>query len=263
MEIDQPLQNWEGRNKIMSDDESVSNGTVKSAIEAQAAPEFYEDAQKYWDNIPATNDGMLGGFSHISKLDIGGSDTFLKLIFKMKNPPGHSRAVDCGAGIGRITKHLLHRYFGKVDLVEQCQNFVDQGKEDLKGHKKVGEFYCQGLQDFNPPPGSYDVVWSQWVLGHLTDSHLEDFFKRMAASLKPNGVIVVKENVSSEEVELDEEDSSVTRPEKLLLHIIDQAGLRVLKNSKQNKMPNGLYEVRMICLRPKSSLASNIGSSPE
>ncbi|CAL4094692.1 unnamed protein product [Meganyctiphanes norvegica] len=244
--------------ETLSVDENASNEKIKDAIKAQETPEFYSDAQKYWDNIPATNDGMLGGFAHISKLDVGGSDTFLKLIFKMKNPPGHSRAVDCGAGIGRITKHLLSRHFGKVDIVEQCQNFVDQAKEALKGHKKVGEFYCQGLQDFNPPSDTYDVVWSQWVLGHLTDSHLEDFFRRMGAALKPNGVIVVKENVSSSgEVELDEEDSSVTRPEKLLLQIMDQAGLRVLKNTKQNKMPNGLYEVRMICLRPKSADSSN------
>ncbi|XP_045113411.1 N-terminal Xaa-Pro-Lys N-methyltransferase 1-like [Portunus trituberculatus] len=218
----------------------------------QENPAFYTDAAAYWNNVPATVNGMLGGFAHINAPDICGSEIFLQSIFKMKNAPGHGRAVDCGAGIGRITKHLLQKHFGKVDLVEQCQSFLDRAKESLKSSPKVGEYLCQGLQHFAPEPGTYDVVWSQWVLGHLTDEDLENFFRRMARGLKPNGVVVVKENVTSSGiVELDEQDSSVTRPESLLLEIIDKAALRVIKNTKQNNLPKGLYEVKMLCLRPK------------
>lgn len=43
--------------------------------------EFYTDAAKYWENIPATVDGMLGGFGFISDTDIDGSDEFLKALF--------------------------------------------------------------------------------------------------------------------------------------------------------------------------------------
>ena len=39
---------------------------------------FYGDAKKYWEGIPATVDGMLGGFSHISSTDIAGSTKFLR-----------------------------------------------------------------------------------------------------------------------------------------------------------------------------------------
>lgn len=223
-----------------------------AADNAQKDPAFYSDAAAYWETIPATVDGMLGGFAHISTPDISGSDNYLKRIFKMKNPPGHGRAVDCGAGIGRITRYLLQKHFGKVDLVEQCQAFLDKAKENFKGSKKVTEFYCQGLQHFSPEQNTYDVIWCQWVLGHLTDSDLEDFFRRMAFGLKPNGVIVVKENVSStDEVELDEVDSSVTRPEPLLLDIIERSELKVIKNSIQANFPKGLYKVKMLCLKPK------------
>jgi hypothetical protein len=38
---------------------------------------FYDDAEKYWKGIPATVDGMLGGFAHISSTDIAGSTKFL------------------------------------------------------------------------------------------------------------------------------------------------------------------------------------------
>lgn len=236
-------------------DEDDPEESLRKAIAAQEDPAFYSDAAAYWEGIPATVNGMLGGFAHINVPDISGSDLYLRSIFKMKNPPGHGRAVDCGAGIGRITKHLLQKHFGKVDLVEQCQNFLDRAKENFKGSRKIGDYLCLGLQHFSPKPNTYDVIWCQWVLGHLTDADLENFFQRMAHGLKPNGVIVVKENVtSSGTVELDEQDSSVTRPEQLLLEIIERAELRILKNTKQTNFPKGLYEVKMMCLKPKKIL---------
>ena len=234
------------------DDESDEENLSRKAKLAQEDPAFYSDAEAYWKNVPATVNGMLGGFAHISGLDVGSSEQFLQSIFKMKDAPGHGRAADCGAGIGRVTKHLLQKHFGKVDLVEQCQSFLDSAKESLQNSRKVGDYLCQGLQHFSPSPGTYDVIWTQWVLGHLTDEDLEHFFRRMAHGLKPNGVIVVKENVSSSEiVELDEEDSSVTRPESLLLEIINNAELKVLKNTKQTHFPKGLYDVKMLCMKPK------------
>ena len=45
--------------------------------------EFYTDAVKYWDKIPATVDGMLGGFGFISHTDIEGSTIFLTSLFKV------------------------------------------------------------------------------------------------------------------------------------------------------------------------------------
>ncbi|KAG7162540.1 N-terminal Xaa-Pro-Lys N-methyltransferase 1-like [Homarus americanus] len=234
-------------------DEDSTEETSSKAVAAQD-PEFYSHAAAYWENIPATVNGMLGGFAHINAPDISASDLFIRSIFKMKNPPGHGRAVDCGAGIGRITKHLLQKHFGKVDLVEQCQNFIDRAKDNFKGSKKIGKFLCLGLQNFSPEPNTYDVIWCQWVLGHLTDEDLEDFFRRMGYGLKRNGIIVVKENVtSSGTVELDEVDSSVTRPENLLLDIIERAELRVLKNIRQPNLPKGLYEVKIMCLKPKKA----------
>jgi hypothetical protein len=41
---------------------------------------------------------MLGGFAKISHTDIDGSNKFLKLLFGVDDPPGHARALDCGAG---------------------------------------------------------------------------------------------------------------------------------------------------------------------
>ncbi len=118
--------------------------------------------------------------------DIDGSSKFLKGLFKIddggRGGPGNRRALDCGAGIGRITKHLLQRHFGQVDLVEQNQKFLDQANKYLGPQvvKKVGRLFCSGLQDFEPEKGAYDLIWCQWVLGHLTEPDLEAFFRRCA-----------------------------------------------------------------------------------
>jgi protein N-terminal methyltransferase len=46
----------------------------------------------------------------------------------------------------------------------------------------------------SPTPGRYDVIWVQWVLGHLPDDDFVAFFKRCKLGLAPNGFICVKEN---------------------------------------------------------------------
>lgn len=141
--------------------------------------EFYRKAVDYWSEIPPTIDGMLGGFSHISQTDIHGSRQFLKLLFQSKHPPGKGAVVDCGAGIGRITKHLLAHIFESIDLVEQNPIFLEQAKEYLgpRISAKIDNFYNIGLQDFQPESAKYDAIWCQWVLGHLTDTDFVKFLQ--------------------------------------------------------------------------------------
>ena len=89
--------------------------------------------------------------------------------------------MDCGAGIGRITKYLLKRHFQCVDLVEQNKIFLEKAVEYIGNDANVerkSRFFCCGLQNFVPEAKTYDVIWCQWVLGQLTDVHLIEFFKR-------------------------------------------------------------------------------------
>lgn len=169
---------------------------------------------------------------------------------QLENGPGHQRALDCGAGIGRISKHLLTKHFDQVDLVEQNRVFLEKAKDYLKDTEQAGTLYCCGLQNFIAQECHYDVIWCQWVLGHLTDAHLIEFFKRCLNGLKPNGFIVVKENLtSSGETEMDQEDSSVTRPLSLLKEIFSQSGMEIVQELDQKKMPKGLYPVKMFALQ--------------
>jgi len=214
---------------------------------------FYTDAAEYWASIPATVDGMLGGLSSISDIDLKGSQRFLNSLYQAVGHPGKERALDGGAGIGRITQGFLMKNFQVVDLVEQDPAFITEAKRLLEPTNHKGQFFNTGLQNFTPEKEVYDVIWVQWVLGHLTDDDLIAFLKRCQTGLKKNGLIVLKENLtSSGQVEMDHTDSSVTRPHSLLVDIIQRSGMTIVKEQKQQRFPNDLYEVRMFALQPSA-----------
>lgn len=132
----------------------------------------YEKSLEYWAEIPATVDGVLGGFGFISDIDIEGSKLFLDSILSSNNPPSSNVAIDCGAGIGRITKYLLIPYFKLVDVIEPDIKFIRAIKDFVGENKnKIGSLYRVGLQEFRPEK-KYDVIWNQWVLGYLKDDDL-------------------------------------------------------------------------------------------
>lgn len=95
-----------------------------------------------------------------------------------------------------------------MDLVEQDKTFCEQARKTLEKYDQLGDVYQLGLQNFEPEIAKYDVIWCQWVLGHLKDDHLVYFFRRCVKGLRKNGMIIVKENfVSAGRTEFDPKDS--------------------------------------------------------
>lgn len=235
----------------------------------------YDKSKDYWEKVDATVDGMLGGYGSISNRDVSTSAKFLSKFFvplkerdalskaggdglrsdKTSASKGSVRlALDCGAGIGRVTQRLLLQFADQVDLLEQNQAFLDKSVELLdKNNSKIGLRICSNLQSFDPADHerTYDLIWCQWVTGYLTDEDLTKFFIRCKNSLVPkHGMIVVKDNVTQgNEGTVDMDDSSVTRPREALLDIFKAAELQVVEQTRQQKFPRGLYPVYMFALR--------------
>ncbi len=214
----------------------------------------------YWSSIAPTVDGMLGGFPQISRIDLRGSANFLaKLRRQHPNPNPEAtatlhRGVDCGAGMGRVTAGLLSEVCEIVDVVEPVEKFAYQAKGmKMSGKGRVGELYITGLEEWEPAAQTYDLVWIQWCLGHLTDRQLIEYLRRCGDALTGSGWIVVKENMSTDRRGgdiFDEVDSSVTRTDAKFQDLFRQAGLRVIKTELQTGFPKGLYPVRFYALRP-------------
>ncbi|KAK9354485.1 hypothetical protein V1523DRAFT_432570 [Lipomyces doorenjongii] len=232
-------------------------------IEAPDANISYADAIDYWTGIPATVDGVLGGFGHttLPKTDVKGSIAFLRRIsrfypeFEESGKRLGTRGCDVGAGIGRVTRDVLSKFCCKIDLVEPVVPFANQIRIELE-HKKVldklGDVRQIGMQDFTPEPEKYWLIWCQWCLGQLKDAHLVEFLRRCKLGLQKDGLIFVKENNTSTLMdEFDNTDSSVTRADQSFRRIFTEAGLELLEAEVQQGLPQGLYPVRSYALRPK------------
>jgi len=207
---------------------------------------WYTHAYSYWENeanCPVTDDGVLGGYGVLTPADTRDSNAFLRALRAKRPQLCLNRAADLGAGCGRVSKNFLLPNFAEVHLFEQSPRLV-QGVMAYVGAPDNERITChvQVLQDFKPAPRSYDVIWIQWVIGHLHDLDYIAFLRQCAAGLREGGVICLKDNCTEDATfSLDLEDSSVARhPEyhRLLMHL---AGLNIEVPSQTPTLNHILY----------------------
>lgn len=229
-----------------------------------------KDALAYWNSVKPTVDGMLGGLPQVHRIDLQGSTNFIAKL--KRHQPNSSatfaRAVDCGAGIGRITKGLLANVADVVDIVEPVEKFtaeISSGSDfaDFRAKGKIGDIYNMGLEAFTPTR-NYDLIWNQWCLGQLTDTQLEAYLAKCKTSLSTRGWIVVKENVSTDingaDI-FDETDSSVTRSDANFRQIFDRAGLvlvmtEIQRGGSMTVTQGALSDFQFLCRFPQRTLPS-------
>lgn len=187
-----------------------------------------------WTKVPATVDGVLGGFGsgRVPKVDVVTSLAFLSQL--RSQLPSRLLAADCGAGIGRVTLDVLLQIADLVDLVEPVKVFADEIRygehlQIARSTGRIGDIFEVPLQEWIIPQGKYGLIWCQWCLGHLRDEDLMSFFRRAAISLVDGGLIIVKENVQTVDDEFDEIDNSVTRTDQNLLKLFASSGLTLIR----------------------------------
>jgi len=266
----------------------------------------HADQLTYWSSQTADITGMLGGYPQVSRIDLQGSKTFISKVRRLSRiqasssttsasqgtgqdeqnapsaqaaaPPSTKTAkkmklaLDCGAGIGRISSGLLLNVAEMVDVIEPVAKFTDVLKEQQPdpSQGQLGEIFNVGLEDWVPPEDRrYDLVWVQWCLGHLTDKQAVAYLRVAAGALagygdqpgtgvgdgegQVQGWIMVKENLSTDESGediFDDEDSSVTRSDAKFKRLFEEAGLKIVKMDTQSGFPKSLYPVKMYALRP-------------
>ncbi|XP_059136130.1 N-terminal Xaa-Pro-Lys N-methyltransferase 2 [Peromyscus eremicus] len=211
--------------------------------------QFYARAKLFYQEVPATEEGMMGNFIELSNPDIQASREFLRKFVGGPGRAGTDCALDCGSGIGRVSKHVLLPVFSSVELVDMMESFLLEAQSYLQvTEDKVESYHCYSLQEFTPHIGRYDVIWIQWVSGYLTDKDLLAFLSRCRDGLKENGVIILKDNVAREGCIFDLSDSSVTRDMDILRSLIRKSGLVVLGQQKQEGFPEQCVPVWMFAL---------------
>ena len=116
--------------------------------------DWYAGGFAYWSGEAATNDGMLGGFADVDVADTADSLKFMKRCGALPESQRNGgsrviRALDVGAGIGRVTAGALLQLADTVDLLESDAKFVERAKGALAwAAPRVERFHCQPMQEF-------------------------------------------------------------------------------------------------------------------
>ncbi|KAL6561894.1 hypothetical protein OROGR_002901 [Orobanche gracilis] len=235
--------------------------------------QWYSQGVGYWEGVEATLDGVLGGYGHVNKPDIDGSEAFLNSLLAERYPDaGRQRrlvALDCGSGIGRITKNLLIRYFNEVDLLEPVSHFLETARSNIapdilmvtNEHRAVN-FFCVPLQEFTPEAERYDVIWVQWCIGHLSDDDFVSFFQRAKGGLRRDGLFVLKENLARSGFVLDKQDKSVTRSDLYFKQLFQKCGLHIYRMKNQKGFPDELFAVKIYALTTELPKRKRVNSFP-
>ncbi len=240
---------------------------LKQCIEKESkAPDDlinYDDAIKYWSNIEPSVNGVLGGYgdtTNVPRVDIVGSLIFYRSVktkFLNVAPKDTNYGMDFGAGIGRVTKNLLSQICDQVDLLEPVENFVVRMNDELsvlKQKGKIGKILQISMQNWVPEePQKYTLLWCQWCCGHLTDQDFLKWMDNCRIALKNGGVLIVKENNSTDlhgNDVFDPTDSSKTRSDLHFKELFKRAGWKLCMTMKQRGMPRELYPIQMYALQP-------------
>jgi SAM-dependent methyltransferase len=204
---------------------------------------------------------MLGGFSALHIPDIRHSRIFLEQNLSQDYPKrlalGRFLVLWCnfsdvGAGIGRVSTHLLLPIFERVSIVESDPRFVKLAQQTLQDRLHVAH-NCR-LQDYRcEQPEQYDLVWIQWVLMYASDEELTSLLMECVKSVRKGGFIGIKENTLAinREPDVDLSDHSIVRSDEHFRRIFDAAGLELVNYALQSNFPTGVYPVRMYLLRAK------------
>ena len=120
--------------------------------DAEKGKRWFNNAYDFWEdetNCPVTDDGVLGGYGKITPEDVKGSNLFLDQLAVARPNLRFDHAADCGAGIGRVAKHLLLHRFNYVDVVEQSPRLLAAAPEYIGEMSSRATCIVQKLQVFN------------------------------------------------------------------------------------------------------------------
>jgi len=214
---------------------SIINPTTKSKIN------FERISEDYWLSKTANVSNMCG-ISELNEEDIAHSN---KIFHDLKIDKNFNRALDVGAGIGRITFNVLYDKCEKIDMLDINRKFLESAlikEKEMKGNK-IHRLYPQKLQDFNFE-FIYDLIFIQWVLEYLNEENFVKFLSNAVSHLKDDGYIIIKENVnlSDDNVIFIEEEGSLIRPIKFFESVFKNFRLNV-KSDELVIYKNVKYEI--------------------
>ncbi len=209
----------------------------------------YEQIKKFWANSESSVSGVLYGYTETNIPDIKSSNELMKDLIQNKII-NSNRAIDCCAGVGRVTSNVLMNYFQEIDIMEQDEKYIQKCKSDFSSNPKVKNVYQSTLQDFKFKK-SYDVIWLQWCLENVLDKDLIKFLTDCRDSLTEKGVIIAKENAPEVQYVSKGVNKAIIRSDSKLQEAYEKAGLQIVKQFFNPDWPQRFTPLSVYVLKRK------------
>lgn len=200
----------------------------------------YAKSKKRWHKAEASMHGIMDGFEYVNDIDVADSCLLLEKLI-IENQINLGNVIDCAAGIGRVSKHVLSGYFQEIDILEQDEKFVNYCRAEFAQNPAVKNIYCDSLQNFKFE-NSYDAIWIQWCLQDLLEDDVEKFLKNCQDNLRENGVIIIKENIAHENLS-DLDNGYTVRTVDYFYKVFLQQNLQVIHQQFTANWPQELLPV--------------------
>lgn len=220
---------------------------------------IYLQRKEFWQHKDATVKSVVGDNNDCNLPDIKCSNELLFGLVRSLNLHTHY-ALDCAAGIGRVTQYVLTNYYDNVDLVEQDVKFINKAKELLANNNKVKHFYIDNIEkyDFQNKCKFYDLIWIQWCLENIENEDINNFINKCYNVLKDDGIVIVKENIYIEESDSEDNkdiksktDFSNIRPDIYYMNLFTNNGFIVYKHFLNPNWPEELIPLVVYVLKKK------------
>jgi len=113
-------------------------------------------------------------------------------ILKLLGDVEQKRVLELGAGIGRFTCELA-RTAASVHALDFMKTFVDANQALNSGHTNVSH-ECADATLCDYPAGSYDMIFSNWLLMYLSDEEVQSLAEKMLTWLAEGGQLFFRES---------------------------------------------------------------------
>jgi protein N-terminal methyltransferase len=147
---------------------------------------------------------------------------------------------------------LLSDFCARITLIDPVPKFLAKATADLASSGATVRTIQTAAEDWEVDE-DYDLVWFQWSVGFLTDDDFVLLLRQVGDRLRPNGMIVIKDNI----VVSDKRADAVWKPEqhaiaRTLPHareLIARAGLKIDHEAAQPGYPEDLVPLYVFVLK--------------
>jgi protein N-terminal methyltransferase len=215
--------------------EDMKMTTTAEDLEETFRKTWHRVCKAAWAREPASDSAMANGSSdEFVAEDVRHSRSVVSRLVSSGVVAATRHALDCGAGIGRVTRLvLLPAGFERVHLFDQEPRFVEHAREAFRDDPRVVQVEVASVQEFAVAGLEFDLIWVQWVALFLADSEVAAFLHRCKSMLSKGGAVVLKECLvrSSDGFDFlaDLNDGSVVRNEAMMRAVIAASGMTIVE----------------------------------